>query len=240
MASVRQRAWLVPFSVVVALVVGFLAATLGVWQNDPSGVVQSVFTTPLSEQWDSYDVVLLFGAPFAALAAAALTYVGLPRRRPWLYALGGAGAGVAVMFSAGVNAVRIGGWWLGHAPRSPIMAGGLLSLLVVPPTVVALVLASTSALMPRDGGRAGPLLRFVLWGALLGLFVGAFATVQGASVAWAVAGPTSWYAQHGSLTNELFSATLLGAVEGMLLGSICGFVGWLVRFRDPATRPMPA
>ena len=240
LADLPRRSWLVPLSVVAALLLGFLAATLGVWQSDPSGVVQSTRTTPLSEQWDSYDVVLLFGAPFAALVAAAVPYFGLPRRRPWIYAIAGTGLAVGVMFLTGREAVRIGTWWLGYAPRGPVLAGGLLSLFVVPPTVMALLLASAASRVASEGGRAGPLLRFLFWGALLGIFVGGFATAQGASVAWATAGPGSWYAQHYALTSELFVATLLGAVEGLLLGCLCGFVAWLVRFREPSAPPAAA
>jgi len=239
LASLPRRTWLVPLSIVAALLLGFLAATLGLWQNDPSGIVQSPFTTPLSEQWDSYDVIIIFGAPFAALVAAAVSYFGLPRRRPWIYAMCGSGAGVGVMFLSGLRAVSIGTWWLGYAPRSPILAGVLLSLVVVPPTVVALLLGSTASRTPAEAGRAGPLLRLLFWGMLLGVFVGGFAAVQGASVAWATAGPGSWYAEHYSLTNELFGATLLGGVEGMILGALCGFVAWLVRFREPLTQPPP-
>lgn len=235
--GIVHRTWLVPLSIVVALLLGFLASTLAIGQTDASGIVQSPFTTPLSQQLDSYDVVVTFGAPYAALAAAMISYAGLSRRLPWIYAAIGSGAGLGTMFLVGWEAVPIGNWWLDHTPSDPTAAAVFLGPYLVPPGVIALLLGSTSARLPADGRRAGPLLRFLWLGVAFGLIMGALVAGEAASVAWGTAPSGSFYVTHYSLTGEMFGAALVGAGEGAALGAVCGFVTWLVRFRGPPSGP---
>lgn len=231
--GIVQRAWLVPISIVVAIGLGFLASTLALEQPDTSGIVQSPFTTPLAEQLDSYEVIVTFGPPYAALIAAAISYAGLPRQRPWIYAAIGSGAGWGTMFLVGWEAVPIGNWWLDRAPPDPVAAAAFLVPYLVPPGAIALLLGSTSARLPAEGRRAGPLLRFLWLGIAFGTILGALVAGEAASVAWGTASPGSFYVTHYSLTGEMLGAAILGAAEGAALGSICGFVTWLVRFREP-------
>ena len=240
-ADPSGRAWLVPLSIGAALTLGFLGATLTLGANDPSGIVQGPFTTPLAQQWDSYDVVLVFGAPWAALVAAVASYAGLTWRRAWVGPVLGAAVGVATMAFVGWQVVPIGRWWLAAAPRDPVLAGVFLALYVTPPTTFALLLGTVPGRTPSAGRRSAPLLRLIWSGVLLGLFVGAFAASQGAAIAWGTAPADSWYLQHESLTGELLGAMLLGAFEGLVIGAVCGIVAWGIRYREapgpPAAEP---
>ena len=238
-AGIGQRAWLVPLSIALSLGLGLLASTLAVWHTDPSGIVQSPFTTPLEQQLDSYEVVVTFGTPYAALIAAVASYVGLPRHRPWIYAAVGTAAGTGTMFLTGWEAIPIGNWWLDRVPSDPTTAAVYLGTFLVPPGVIAILLASTSARVPDVRARAGPLVRLLWLGVVVGMPLGALVGGEAASVAWGTAGPDSFLVTHNSLTNEMFGATLLAATEGAALGSVCGFVVWLIRLREPPDASPP-
>src|SRR5579871_4992008 len=102
---------MVPLSVTLAVTIGAAVAGAIRLNIDPSGIVQSTLTTPIAEQLDTQNVAVLFGAPYAALAAALISHFGLRRHHPWIYAVLGLIAGVLVFAFVGFEALVIGQWW---------------------------------------------------------------------------------------------------------------------------------
>jgi hypothetical protein len=237
----ERRSWLVPTAVAVVLLLGpffawFLVESFGI---DPSGIVQPV-GSPLPEQLESFDVLLLFGAPWAAVATAAIAFFGLRRRRAWPYAIVGVAAGLAVWGVVAVRMVGIGRWWVYHLPSDTNRTAALLGVLLIPPSVLSVLLAAESAPVPRDPRWGSTLGRFVTLGIVVGLGAGAFLGGSVAVLTWSVHCPETIYVNCFSASGVLSGGQALGALEGALIGAGAGFVAWLVRLRGPADRAVPS
>jgi hypothetical protein len=228
--SLERRAWLVPFAICLSVIFGaLLSATIDVIVPT-SGIVQSTLSTPIPNQLSTGVVLWLFGTPFAVLAAAVISYAGLFRPRAWLYTVVGVAIGATVFAGISVNAVGIGDWWIAQVPTDTNRAAALLTAILAPPGILALLLGSTSARVGRSPQWGGPLMRFLWAGVELGIVLGALIGGCSAVITWSLTCP-----QNGSgcftVSGVLSSGLFVGGVEGAALGAVCGYIAWTVRPR---------
>lgn len=231
--------WSVPLAVTVAVVVGAaVALTIRTYVN-PSGVVQNTFGTPLGEQLNTQIVAVLFGAPYAALAAALVSYVGVRRARPVVYAAVGVIAGVLVFAVFGFEAVSIGQWWVSSVPADTNEAAAMFTFLLVPPGALATQLAAYPVPIHPSMRRAGVAARSVLVGVMLGLVLGSLLASLTAGVTWAINCPQNGYTNCFTLSSVLDSALLIGTLAGMAIGAVTGTIAWLLRIRPTSSEGSP-
>jgi len=236
-----RRGWLVPCAILAGVLLGFLTSAAVRPVVDPSGIVQSTLSTPLPEQIDAGLVAEIVGLPFAALAAALIASLGLPRAPAWPYAVAGVVAAVVVMGLVTVEAVPIGAWWLHRLPTDTNRTAAYVSGLLVPPAALALLLAARALAPPAPpADRAGPMLRLTLLGSVLGLFLGALFGGTAAVITWAASCPQSGLTNCFTVSSVLSGGTVIGSFVGIAAGTVCGAVAWLVRPRDPHRTPASA
>lgn len=227
-----RQAWLVATAVIFAIVFGAAAAATIRGYVNPSGTVQPPGTAPLSEQLDTENVAWLFGAPLAAFAAAAISAVGLRRNRALPYALLGTAVGIGVFSLVGADAVSIGDWWLNSVPWDTNRAAALFTLLLVPWGTIALLLATVGAWEVRTSPGSARFVHFLTSGVLLGLVLGVLVGVE-ASAITSVLHCLPVYQSCFTVSSVISGGTLVGGLEGAALGSLCGFVVWIARVREP-------
>lgn len=220
--------WIVPAAVLIAVILGAALGQSLAYSNNPSGVIQPVAVTPPPQQISTGSVVLVFGAPFAALAAAVVATAGVGRRRGWALAIAGVASGTAVFGVVGASAVSIGTWWLTSLGADTNRVAAIVSLLLAAPGTLALLLAARATPLvglPGPRSHLGPL---AVLGALVGLVLGGLIGIVGATVTWAATCPQTGYTNCFTLTNVESSAALVGGVAGLAVGSIGGVVGWIL------------
>jgi hypothetical protein len=223
------RAWLVPLAVVFAILAGSAAALSIVHSVDPSGEVQDTLTTPVAEQLDSGNVAVLFGAPYAALAAALVAYFGLRTRRPGVFAIAAGVAGVAVFAVVGAEAVAIGQWWIADVPSDTNQAAALFTILLTPPGALALQLAASPVPLLSNVRRGAMVARHLLVGAMMGLVLGSFLGSETAALTWAIHCPQTGAVNCFPVSSVVSSALLLGAIGGLGVGMVTGLLAWSIR-----------
>lgn len=224
-------AWLVPLSVLLALLLGAAIAGEIRLTINPSGTVQNPSTTPTGEQLDTLNVALLWGAPYAALAAALVSHLGLRRPHPGMHALAGVCAGVLVFALFGFDAVPLGQWWVASAPADTNRATALFTFLLVPPGALATQLAAFSDPIPPAGWARPSAVRFLLVGVVFGLILGSLLGSLTATLTWAVNCPQTGYVNCFPVSSVVSSALLIGGLAGMAIGAVTGSVAWLLRWR---------
>jgi hypothetical protein len=227
----NAAAWQVPLAVLLAVLIGALVAGGLRFSINPSGVVQNPLTTPLGEQLSTQAVMFLFGAPYAALTAALVSYAGLRRPYPLAYAAVGVLAGVVVFAIVGVSSLAIGQWWVSSVSPDTNRAAAVFTFLLVPPAALSAQLAVTSVPMTSAVPQRGAAARSVFVGILLGLILGSLLGSITAGLTWAINCPQTGYPSCFTLSSVVDSALLIGSIAGMAIGAVTGTISWLVRLR---------
>ncbi len=234
--SLDQRAWLVPTSLALSLLFGGLLSNPVRIIVDPSGVIPATLSYALPNQLSAETVVVLFGAPFAALGSSSIAYVGLSRGRAWPYAAIGVAAGVAIFCAIAAACVGIGNWWVDDVTTDTNRVAALFTSFLAPPGTLALILASTSVRVSPSSRSTGIILRFLWLGIAAGTLVGGLVGGASAALTWSVACPQNSFSNCFVLSYVLGDGLVLGGLEGAVIGAVCGYVGWAVRYREPAPR----
>lgn len=223
---------MVPLAIVLAEILGAAIAGEIRLSIDPSGTVQSATGTPIGEQLETFNVAILFGAPYAALAAAVFAYAGLRFPRPWVFSLGGVLAGVLVYVIVGFEAVAIGQWWVSSIPADTNRAAALFTLILAPPGALAAQFAVSAARVPSTLRPRTVAAGFVAVGAMFGLLLGSLLASITAALTWAINCPENGYTNCFSLSSVVSSALLIGSIAGVGCGVLTGTIAWLSRRRS--------
>lgn len=223
---------------VVAVALGLVAGHEIRLLVSPSGSIQPTLTTPVAQQLSTDFVIELFGVPYAALVAASLTYFALHRGRPWAYAVGGTVGGVLVYCAWASLSLKLGTWWVNDVSPDTNRAAVLFTLLVGTPGILAGVLATQAAAGAALRAGAGPLLRCIWIGTLLGLLGGALVGVETAVQTWAIHCPQNGLSNCASLSSVQSSGAFLGGLLGAALGAACGVIPYVFRSAVATTPPV--
>ena len=224
-----SRAWLIPMATGVAVGVGFLAAFYAQILLSPSGWIGPL-PGSTTQGIDPGLVTNFFGAPLAAAAAALIAYCGIRLHRPVALAIAGAAGGIATYVTVGVECVSLGNWWLYQLPTDTNLTAAMLTLLLCPPAILALLLSAGGALAPPTASRKARALQFVGLGAVAGLFLGAFYGGEAAAVTWAISCSPS--PNCFTLSTVINSGELVGSVIGLVAGLALGGIAYAIRLGD--------
>ncbi|MGC2290111.1 MAG: hypothetical protein WA688_09705 [Thermoplasmata archaeon] len=167
--------------------------------------------------------------------AARIAFIGVRLRRPVTFFILGGAAGIATFAAVGLDCITLGNWWLNNLPTDTNLTAGILSALLCPPAILALLLSVGGNLSGTSTSRRARALQYVGFGMVLGLFVGALYGGEAAAVTWAVSCRPA--ENCFPLTTVIYSGETVGCVIGILVGLLTGFIAFLARIEDRSVMP---